>query len=413
MPKKKYKKQMEKTAKKYWLEILCVILALVIIFVVCYYTIDAFKVKVDGWIASISQPSESGSTSNSDTNFDTDSSTNGDTDSSSNPSGGDILAKYQQYSEDYSYYDFPVTTRTEKYVEVHFIDIGQGGCMFIQLPDGKTMMIDSGDTSNKNKATIKEYLTDKLHVEKIDYVLATHQDKDHIGNFDYVYKNYSIGYTFLPYVHSSHESTSALSTKLNPPANGGLVSATKTYADLLLSVEAEGTEYSFFNYNSDFGNESEGYFFDFLTPTQEVANIKYTDSNDYSPMILFTYGGFDLLFTGDAEKQTIKEYLDTYGNRYDVDLLKVGHHGSYTSTTKELLDAINPEYAVIQVGLNNKHKHPRQEALDLLYQNDMTKIFRNDLHGDIVLTINSDGTFFITAENTDVSYGRALTGISV
>ena len=75
MPKKKYKKQAEKAVKKYWFEILCVILALVIIFVVCYYTIDAFKMKVDGWIAAMSQPSDSGDDSNSDTNVDTDGNT--------------------------------------------------------------------------------------------------------------------------------------------------------------------------------------------------------------------------------------------------------------------------------------------------------------------------------------------------
>lgn len=402
MRKKKYKKQTEKAIKKHSLEILCVLLSLIIIFVVCYYAIDAFKIKVDGWIASITQPDESVEDFTKDTDSE-----------SSQSSSGDILSKYAQYSENYDYYEFSVSTRTEKYVEVHFIDIGQGDCMVIQLPDGKTVMIDSGDKSNKNKTTIKEYLTDKLHIETIDYVIATHQDGDHIGNFDYIYKNYSIGYTFLPYVHSSHSSVSSLSPLLNPPSNGGKVSSSKTYADFLLSVQAEGTDYSFFNYNSDFGNESEGYFFDFLTPTQEVANIKYSDSNDYSPMILFSYADFNLLFTGDAEKQTIQEYVNTYGSNYDVDLLKVGHHGSYTSTTKALLDSINPEYAVIQVGLNNTYKHPRQEALDLLYENNMTKIFRNDLHGDVVLTINSDGTFFITAEITGISYGRALTGISV
>lgn len=406
MPKrKKYKKQAERAFKKYPIAFLSVLLALIILFIVCYYTVDAFKIKVDKLYLAMTQ------TQTSDSDEHSGSEDSGTSDTAVDEGG--ILSKYSQYSEDFSYLDFNTNQPTEKCVKVHFIDIGQGDCIFIQLSDGKTVMIDSGDNSSSNEKVLHNYLTEKLNIGSIDYVIGTHQDSDHIGNFDYIYKNYSVGYTFLPYVHSNHSSLTSAPATLNPPTNGGKASTSKTYADFLLGVLNEGTPYSFFNYNSDFGNSEEGYFFDFLTPTKEVASIKYTDSNDYSPIIKFSYSDFDILFTGDAEKTAIEEYLAEYEqSNIDIDLLKVGHHGSYTSTTKELLDKVNPEYAVIQVGLNNKYKHPRQEVLDLLFENDATKIFRNDLHGDIVLTINSDGTFFIDVEKTDVPFGRALTGIS-
>lgn len=337
----------------------------------------------------------------------------GQTQSDSDSEYGDYSYKYSEHIGDFSYLDdFTIVTPTEDHLKVHFINIGQGDCIFIELPDKKTVLIDSGNkgnTSGTNNATIIVDYIENLNYTTIDYVIATHQDADHVSNFATVYENFQVGFTYLPHVHSSHDLASSLPLDLNPKGNGGKISTSKTYATFLNSVYSEGTPYTFFNKDTDLINEEYGYSFDFLTPTISVDEIAYTDPNDYSPIINFSYANFDVLFTGDAEIDALAEFISFYPNKIDVDLLKVGHHGSYTSTTRELLDFITPEYAVIQVGKDNSYRHPRQQTLDLLYECG-AKIYRNDLNGNIVLTVNSDGSFYMQAQRS-TDYATILRGL--
>lgn len=284
---------------------------------------------------------------------------------------------------------------------VHFIDVGQGDCVFIEFPDDKNMLIDGG-LSEKSSAVIN-YL-EKLNVEKIDLVLATHSDKDHVGALPAVFKRYDVSYCFRPMI--KYAGKNLFGKNFNPSSIGESPFECKTdvYRDFLQAVEAEKCGWSFFNKDSDFSQsfmyngETLSYTFDFLTPTKQVAEMAYNDSNDYSPICLLTYGSKSFMFTGDAEKYSENEYLLNYGDGYDVDVLKVGHHGSRTSSSPEFISAIKPEIAVISCEKENEYGQPHEETLENLAS---TWVYRTDLLGDIVIEIKSD-KLFITPPIEDV-----------
>lgn len=282
---------------------------------------------------------------------------------------------------------------------VTFLDVGQGDCIIIELPDGKNMIIDSGDTSNANKSAISSFTTQN-GITTFDYLLLTHQDADHVGNMDWVIDNYEIKYIFRPNMKTVNET---YASQLPEEFNTGSAFTTKTniYGKFMLSAYREGCPVEVFYKGSDFTNtiiyleETYTYSFDFLTPTADNASdIYYNDNNNYSPVVLFEYCGTKIMFTGDAEEDNLGEYVSTYGNMHNVDILKVGHHGSENATTSEFVSAIDPEYAIIQCGLNNKYGHPHAESLQRLsgYDSNMI-IYRTDNNGNIVLTIQNDGDF--------------------
>ena len=297
-------------------------------------------------------------------------------------------------------------------LKIHFVDVGQGDCIIIEFPDGKNMIIDAGDDnggrSTANEKAIKAK-TDELGITKFDYMLLTHQDSDHAGNMDYVFETYEIGYVFKPYVLSQCDgsvnvngksySASDLNEGLNVghSGNGIAKSTSKTYLKFLVDLQLEGCGFENFNLDSDFSNKVKyneieyEYKFDFLTPTADVQDIKYEDANDYSPICILEYSGKKIMLTGDAESFAEEEYVNKYGNVNNVDVLKVGHHGSLTSSRDIFLEAIDPEYAVICVGEGNEYSHPRQETLTRLVSYGATTIYRTDNNGDIVLSVNIDG----------------------
>lgn len=317
-----------------------------------------------------------------------------------------------------------ITTPTNQYgdgpkLEVQFLNVGQGDCIFISFPDGKHMLIDSGENSStldktagvekKNSTMIQETLQDK-NITTLDYVLATHQDSDHIGNLSYVFEHYQVNTFFKPNVKATNEIASQLPLEFNTgldKSQGGLVSTTKGYAKLLLDAYNEPNCTTItFNKDSDFSHtftyqdKQLSYTMDFLTPVKPVDQIGYKDANDYSPILLLTYGNTKLLLTGDAEKEMEKEFVESYAN-LDVDILKVGHHGSETSSSTAFLDKVKAEYAVIQCGNSQKYQHPRRQTLDRLVERNMT-IYRTDNNGDIVLAMYPD-EFSFTLEDNDCS----------
>ncbi len=334
---------------------------------------------------------------------------------------------YEQYDNVYTYLD---KFETEKQVynnltdktgvcRVHFVDVGQGDCMIIELPDDKIMVIDAGDRDSEIEVAIENYIS-KLQITQIDYMIATHQDADHIGNMDAFFDNTQVNYVYRPYVlYQGTKDTSGWASGFNKGctnAQGGKVSTTATYYNFLqMILDESGCGYEFYNKdtyisgNALVNSQNLPYYFDFLTPTAEIQNIKYTDANDYSPIVLFNYCGVDILFTGDAEAEVMQEYLTHYGSSYDIDVLKVGHHGSLTSTSDAYVKALRPEYSVIQVGEGNSYNHPRQQVLDILYNNN-SLVYRNDKNGDIVLTICPDGTFFFETEIRS-DYQSVLNGL--
>ena len=236
-------------------------------------------------------------------------------------------------------------------LKVHFLDVGQGDSIFIELPTNETILIDASikDASDK----IINYLKEEK-VSKIDYVFATHPHSDHIGGMSAVIKAFDIGQIYMPKA----------------------VTTTKTYENLLLTIKDKNLKIK----TAKAGNtiiDTDDLKLVVLAPNQD----SYESLNNYSIVLKLTYKEKSFLFTGDAETLSEKEITGDV----EADVLKVGHHGSRTSTSQAFLNKVNPSYAVISVGLNNDYKHPHQEVIDRLEKKNI-KIYRTDQNGDIMFT---------------------------
>lgn len=308
-------------------------------------------------------------------------------------------------------------------LKVYFIDIGQGDCIFIELPDGKNMLIDTGEKRNAGKAKIDKYLRDeKGNKVTIDYCVATHPDSDHIGLMPYVYEQYDVLKSYRPYVYSENKSASALPYELNKGIK--IKNSSNIYYDYITNVNAEQTYWEFFKDDSDFSNGFTGkdgeiyeYTVNFVMPYADNLNDYqyFTTPNDFSAVIMLEYADRKILFTGDIEYETgkkgaeqsfIREFSTSNPAMVDCDVLKVAHHGSDSSTSPEFLSLVKPEYSVISCGLSNKHRHPLKSTLDNL-ENCGSKIYRTDLQGTIILTIDSKGIMTFEKQ-TDKYDGKIL-----
>lgn len=308
-------------------------------------------------------------------------------------------------------------------LKVYFIDIGQGDCIFIELPDGRNMLIDTGDKRTDGKAKIDKYLRDeKGNKVTIDYCVATHPDSDHIGLMPYVYEQYDVLKSYRPYVYSENKSASALPYELNKGIK--IKNSSNIYYDYITNVNAEQTYWEFFKDDSDFSNGFTGkdgeiyeYTVNFVMPYADNLNDYqyFTTPNDFSAVIMLEYADRKILFTGDIEYETgkkgaeqsfIREFSTSNPVMVDCDVLKVAHHGSDSSTSPEFLSLVKPEYSVISCGLSNKHRHPLKSTLDNLV-NCGSEIYRTDLQGTIILTIDSKGKMTLEKQ-TDKYDGKIL-----
>ena len=290
-------------------------------------------------------------------------------------------------------------------LKINFLDVGQGDCIIVELPDGKNMIIDSGQFTDAKNA-IEEFTTQN-NIKIFDYLLLTHQDRDHVDNMDWILENYQVNYIFRPNNYSSHSNASSLPESFNKFTEGGYVSTSATYADFLVAAYNEKCTVEVFNKSSDFSNKfiyqnkEYSYKFDFLTPTNEREKIVYDNPNDYSPIMILEYANKKVMFTGDAEEVVLEEYINTYGSTINVDVLKLGHHGSTNATSMEFVEAVDPEYAIIQCGIDNSYGHPHAETLNTLMSYDSNiKIYRNDTNGNIEISISQNSLDF-QLENED------------
>ena len=242
-------------------------------------------------------------------------------------------------------------------LKVSYIDVGQGDSILIQTPGGKNVLIDAGN--NGDATTIVTYLKAQ-NISRLDYVIATHSHEDHIGSMDTVINTFDIGKVVMPKESSNTQTFRDLMTAI---ANKGLK-----------PIEAKA------GVKLDMGSEI---YAELLAPNSSG----YHDINDYSAVLRLVYGKNSFLFTGDAETQSESEMLHL-GSQLKVDVLKVGHHGSRTSSTAAFLKLVAPKYAIISVGKGNSYGHPTQEALGRLGSVGAT-IYRTDESGTIVC--ESDG----------------------
>jgi len=242
-------------------------------------------------------------------------------------------------------------------LKVSYIDVGQGDSILIQTPGGKNVLIDAGN--NGDATTIVTYLKAQ-NISRLDYVIATHSHEDHIGSMDTVINTFDIGKVVMPKESSN----------------------TQTFRDVMTAIASKGLKpiEAKAGVKLDLGPEI---YAELLAPNSSG----YEDINDYSAVLRLVYGKNSFLFTGDAETQSESEMLHL-GSQLKVDVLKVGHHGSKTSSTAAFLKLVAPKYAIISVGKGNSYGHPTQEALGRLGSVGAT-IYRTDESGTIVC--ESDG----------------------
>ena len=251
-------------------------------------------------------------------------------------------------------------------VRVHFLDVGQGDSIFIELTDGKSMLIDAS-TAEYGEG-IADYIKDNGY-SKIDYLVATHPHADHIGGMQDVVEQLEIGEIYMPKASST----------------------TKTYKNLLKAIKAKGNKINTAKAgNTIYSDSSLG--IDILAPNSD----SYEEINDYSVVIKLVYGSKSFLFTGDAEKLSENEITADVS----ADVLKVGHHGSSTSSSDKFIKRVNPEYAVISCGEGNSYGHPHKETIKTLNKYDV-EIFRTDTMGTIIAQTDGE-SLEITDKNKSI-----------
>ena len=240
-------------------------------------------------------------------------------------------------------------------LKVHYLDVGQGDSIFIELPNNETMLIDAAESYQSEN--IINYLKN-LNYQKIDYVIGTHPHADHIGGLKDIINTFEIGKIYMPKV----------------------VSTTKTYESLLMAIKDKNLKINTAKAGTSI-IDIDTLKINILAPN----NSTYTELNNYSVVTKITYGTTKFLFMGDAEKLSENEIKEDV----TADVIKIGHHGSNTSSSIDFIKKVNAKYGIISVGLNNKYNLPKEEIITN-WENSGTKIYLTSINGTI--TAISDGT---------------------
>lgn len=238
---------------------------------------------------------------------------------------------------------------------VHYLDVGQGDCILAEC-DGEYMLIDAGDNDQGTK--IQNYLR-KQGVKKLKYVVGTHPDADHIGGLDVILYKFDCGTVMMPDMSKD----------------------TATYRDVVDTMKQRG-------YKNTVPEPGDSFKLGSAVCAVLGPSVSYEDANNNSIVLLVEHGENRFLFMGDAEEEEEADILKS-GADVEADVLKVGHHGSRSSSSKKFLEAVSPDYAVISCGEDNSYGHPHAETLNNLRAVGV-KVFRSDEQGTIVAV--SDGS---------------------
>ena len=247
---------------------------------------------------------------------------------------------------------------TEEKMSVHIIDVGKADSIYINSGD-KNILVDAGDIDTSNK--VLEYLK-KRDVKKLDLVVVSHPHKDHIGGMRDIINEIQIERFMMPEVPDD------------------IIPTGKTYESMLLALDKNNIKVDKPICGDSFKiGDME---LNILSPSKQ-----YDKLNNNSIVIKLKYGSKSFLLTGDAEKEAENDIIKS-GYDLKSDVLKVGHHGSKTSSTQNFLNAVSPKYAAISVGENNKNL-PRYSVVSRIEQSNI-KIFRTDINGDIVFVTDGN-----------------------
>lgn len=313
-------------------------------------------------------------------------------------------------------------------LQVHFMDVGQGDSILILFPDGKDMLIDCGNKSTGYDFDVTaDYLENYLPDGKLDYLMLTHSDEDHVEYMSDILELYEVSNIFMPDILAEPSGTSAAAEELRDeidaldPEKLAMFDdedtiTTQVYARFFVAALSEPNCEIVLNVDPDEDTNSivitdgkkqaDGsyaaatYMLTFYCPTAEYYATTDLSSaeekNAVSPVGILEYNDVRIVLTGDSNEINEPIVAKRLGN-IDCDVLKVAHHGSESSSLDVFLDAVDCEFAVISCGEGNNHDHPRQEALDRLIEDDMT-IYRTDNNGNIVLTVDENGEMKFTLE---------------
>lgn len=240
-------------------------------------------------------------------------------------------------------------------LKVHYLDVGQGDSIFVELPNNETMLIDAAESYQSEN--IINYLKN-LNYQKIDYVIGTHPHTDHIGGLKDIINTFEIGKIYMPKV----------------------VSTTKTYESLLMAIKDKNLKINTAKAGTSI-IDTDALKINILAPNNSI----YTELNNYSVVTKITYGTTKFLFMGDSEKLIENEIKENV----TADVIKIGHHGSNTSSSIDFIKKVNAKYGIISVGLNNKYNLPKEETITN-WENSGTKIYLTSTNGTI--RASSDGT---------------------
>lgn len=260
--------------------------------------------------------------------------------------------------------DTNTSTNTEGELILTMINVGQADSFLLEQ-NGKTALVDCGTRSTGKD--VVEYLQNE-GITRIDYVFGTHPHDDHIGGMYDVITNFDIGTIILPEIETGEVTTN-------------------WYIKLMTEIK-EG------EYNLEYAKEGAIYYLGDAT-MKIIGPISQPESNlnNYSTILKVSFGKMDIIMTGDAEIDVEEKVLEKYQDELDAEILKLGHHGSDTSTSDEFLEAVSPDYALISAKVGNKYEHPIKSVMQKLENADI-EVYRTDENGTVEATITSNNVIF-------------------
>ena len=254
-----------------------------------------------------------------------------------------------------------IPTQYEDSLVATFINVGQGDSSLF-VSNGASMLIDSGEREYSATVikTIKDY-----NIDTLDYLVITHAHSDHMGGMTDILSSVTVSNVII-----SEPSDSSAETE--------------QYAKLLESIDDSGANVIF---------SQPGYTFTLGSAECEIIApyfVSQKEENDNSVVMRVDCFDSSFLLTGDSEEAVEKQMLQKDYEKLDVDILKVGHHGSRTSSSPEFIKAVSPEVSIIQLAKDNRYNHPHSETIEAL-ENAKSQILRTDEYGNITVVVNGDG----------------------